>query len=174
MSEGRWTLAVLAVAVFGGVWYLAQKSEPPVAAAPSAATAAGAGTAIAVAQRVEPPSGIAAGEQDAGSAAAVARWIADANGGDAARRSEAISALARAPRQQALPVLHRVLIAGEPSVDRPLALRSLRELALQQGDADGKVREAIREAIYHSDDQHPGLMGDAQEALDVVEESELR
>ena len=57
---------------------------------------------------------------------------------------------------------------GEPSVDRPLALQSLRDLALNRGDPESAIRNAIREAIYHGDDQTMGA--DAQEALDVIEE----
>ena len=175
MSESRWALLVLAAAVFGGVWYLAQKSdaadgaEPaPTAQAPVAAATATPAAALPTTDTPTPPEARAASPED------ISKWIADVSGGDAARRAAAISALASAPREQAVPVLRRVLNGGEPSVDRPLALRSLRELALQQGDADGKVRDAIREAIYHSDDQNPTLMADAQDALDVVEESEMR
>ena len=98
----------------------------------------------------------------------VTRWSAEATGGDAAKRAAAITALAQAPVAQALPVLRRVLLNGEPAVDRPLALQSLRDLALNQGDPNSSIRNAIREAIYHGDDQT--IAGDAQEALDVIEE----
>ena len=50
-------------------------------------------------------------------------------------------------------MLARLLTDGEPQVDRPLALRSLRDLALNQGDADSAIRDAVRHAIYHGDDQ---------------------
>jgi hypothetical protein len=59
-------------------------------------------------------------------------------------------------------------------VDRPLALQSLRELALASGDGDGKVREAIRELLYHGDGQHEPLMADAQRVLDDIEAAESR
>ncbi|MBC8024800.1 MAG: hypothetical protein H7Y89_02305, partial [Steroidobacteraceae bacterium] len=98
-------------------------------------------------------------------------WIVDATAGDAARRAAALRSLARAPRAQALPVLKRALMDGEPAVDRPLALQSLRELALEQGDGDGAIRDALRGAIYHGDDNMPETL---QETLDVIEESELR
>jgi hypothetical protein len=101
----------------------------------------------------------------------VTRWSADAAGGDAGKRAAAITALAQAPVAQALPVLRRVLMNGEPSVDRPLALQSLRDLALNRGDPESAIRNAIREAIYHGDDQT--MAADAQEALDVIEESLL-
>jgi hypothetical protein len=104
----------------------------------------------------------------------VARLIEEAQGGDAGKRAVAIAALAQAPRDQALPALHRIVTNGEPLVDKPAALNSLRELALGQGDQDGKVREALREVLYHDDGQNPPLQLAAQEALDVVEESEMR
>jgi hypothetical protein len=61
---------------------------------------------------------------------------------------------------------------GEPAVDRPLALQALRDLALNRGDPQSAIRNAIREAIYHGDDQT--MTADAQEALDVIEESLLK
>jgi HEAT repeat protein len=90
--------------------------------------------------------------------------------GDAAKRATAIAALADAPKAQAVPVLRRLLTDAEPQVDRPLALRSLRDLALNQGDADGTIREAVRNAIYHGDDLTK--TDDVQEVLDIIEESE--
>jgi hypothetical protein len=100
----------------------------------------------------------------------VAKLIADTASGDAATRAAAIAALAEAPRTEALPVLGRILTDGEPEVDRPLALRSLRDLALNQGDADGAIREAVRHAIYHGDDF---TKADAlQETLEIIEESQ--
>jgi len=101
----------------------------------------------------------------------VAEWIADTASGDAAKRAAAIAALAEAPREQALPVLGRILTDGEPQIDRPLALRSLRELALNQGDADGAIRDAVRRAIYHGDDFTK--VDEVQETLDIIEESQL-
>jgi hypothetical protein len=100
----------------------------------------------------------------------VTRWIVDTGSTDANARSAAIAALARGPREQVLPVLRRVLLNGEPTVDRPLALRSLRDLALAQGDADSAIREALREVIYHGDDE--SFTANAQDALDAVEQSE--
>jgi len=101
-----------------------------------------------------------------------AQWIAETASGDASTRAAAIAALAEAPRAEALPVLSRLLTDGEPSVDRPLALTSLRELALNQGDADGAIRDAVRHVIYHGDDFTK--VGDAQETLDIIEESLMR
>lgn len=101
----------------------------------------------------------------------VAKWIADSASGSATTRAAAITALADAPREQALPVLGRILTDGEPDVDRPLALRSLRDLALNQGDDDGAIRDAVRHAIYHGDDFTK--VEDAQEVLDIIEESQL-
>ena len=106
------------------------------------------------------------------SADTVSQWIADTMSSDAAKRATAIAALAEAPKAQALPVLRRLLTDAEPQVDRPLALRSLRDLALNQGDTDGAIREAVRNAIYHGDDQTK--TDDVQEVLDIIEESEHR
>ena len=106
------------------------------------------------------------------SAATVSQWIADTMSSDASKRSTAITALANAPKAEALPVLRRLLIDAEPQVDRPLALQSLRDLALNQGDADGAIRDAVRNAIYHGDDQT--RKDDVQEVLDIIEESEHR
>jgi len=107
----------------------------------------------------------------AASSKTTAQWIADTASGNAATRAAAITALAEAPRTEALPVLKRILTDGEPQFDRPLALRSLRDLALNQGDADGAIRDAVRHAIYHGDDQT--RVDELQEALDVIEESQL-
>jgi hypothetical protein len=100
------------------------------------------------------------------------QWIADTGSTDAGKRSTAITALAQGPREEVLPVLRRVLLNGEPTVDRPLALKSLRDLALAQGDPDNRVRQAMREVIYHGDDE--ALAAGAQEAIDAVEVSEAR
>jgi hypothetical protein len=106
----------------------------------------------------------------AASPGTVEQWIADTTSGDAAKRAAAIAALAEAPRAQALPVLGRLLTDGEPQVDRGLALRSLRDLALNQGDDDGAIRDAVRHAIYHGDDFTN--VDDVQEVLDIIEESQ--
>jgi hypothetical protein len=103
---------------------------------------------------------------------AVAQLIADSASGDAGKRAAAIAALADAPRAEALPVLGRILTDGEPQIDRPLALRSLRDLALNQGDDDGAIRDAVRQAIYHGDDLTK--VDDVQEVLDIIEESQQR
>jgi len=99
----------------------------------------------------------------------VASLIAATGSGDAATRAAAITALAEAPRAEAVPALGRILTDGEPEIDRPLALRSLRDLALNQGDADGRIRDAVRHALYHGDDYTKA--DDVQEALEIIEES---
>jgi hypothetical protein len=163
-------LAVIAaVAVVSG--YVVRKRNEPVAAA--AVTPPALQTSAPV-EPITSTSGAAnpANEVPAATPENVAKWIADAMGGDAGKRASAIAALAHAPRADAIPVLRRILTDGEPQVDRPLALRSLRELALTQGDADGAIRDAVRNAIYHGDDQTP--TDDVQEVLDIIEESELK
>jgi len=128
----------------------AAPSSMPVLASPPAADAA-----VATAKPAE-----ATVEQ-------VAAWVGDTQGDDAGRRAAAIAALARAPRAAAIPALRQVLATGEAGVDWPLALKSLTQLALEQGDEDGAVRNVIREAIYHGDGGNvPSL---AQDALDTVE-----
>ncbi len=97
----------------------------------------------------------------------MAAWVADTQSEDPQRRASAIAALARAPRAMAVPALRQVLTTGETSVDRPLALKSLSQLALEQGDDDGSVRNVIREDIYHGDGAELGTL--AQSMLDDVE-----
>jgi hypothetical protein len=102
----------------------------------------------------------------------VARLIAETASADAQLRANAISELAKAPKSEALPVLRGVVINGEPSIDRPLALQALRDLALYQGDDNGAIRSAVREVIYHGDDEE--FAASAEEALEIIEESEMR
>ena len=102
------------------------------------------------------------------SAENVEEWIADAAHQDPAKRSAAIIALARAPKEQAVPVLRNALEIGDES-DRQLALRALHTIAIEQGDEDGQIRSALRDAIYHSDDD--GVSQSAQgylEDLDTI------
>jgi hypothetical protein len=102
----------------------------------------------------------------------VTRLIAETASADPQLRAKAISALANAPKSEALPVLRNVLTDGEPSIDRPLALQALRDLALYQGDDDGAIRSAVREVIYHGDDD--AFASTAQGALEIIEESEMQ
>jgi hypothetical protein len=174
MTLRRRTTLLLAIATVGVAAtigaYLSSDSEVPVADATTT-------VASGIPQSASPPT-VSVATPDSSSIAspiapgAVARWIEDASSGDAGKRATAIAALATAPRADALPVLRRLLTDGEPEVDRRLALRSLRDLALNQGDADGRVRDAVRHAIYHGDDQTPA--DEAQDVLDVIEESERK
>lgn len=97
----------------------------------------------------------------------VARWITAATAVDPKTRAAAITALAAAPRSQAIPVLRDVLAVGDPEVDRQLALDSLHVLALEQGDADGKIRKVLREVVYHGDDE--AVAKTAQSILEDIE-----
>ena len=81
-------------------------------------------------------------------------------------RLSAIRRLSQAPREQALPLLRRVLLNGEPGTDRPAALQGLRALALAQGDDDQRIRDAVREVVYHGDDEAFAAL--AQETIDVI------
>jgi HEAT repeat protein len=97
----------------------------------------------------------------------VERWIVDTQSNDAKTRAAAIAALANAPKARAMPALERVLESGEPQVDRQIALQSLHMLALNDGDENGRIRDAIRHAIYHSDDE--GVTQSAQAFLEDIE-----
>lgn len=97
----------------------------------------------------------------------VERWIVDSQSHDAKTRAAAISALANAPKAQAMPALERVLESGEPQVDRQIALQSLHALALSDGDENGRIRDVIRHAMYHSDDE--GVAQSAQAYLEDIE-----
>lgn len=170
MKPVYWVIAFVAGAALASAWHWSADrgaETPPPKAAPAAVmpsvSAVGAG-----ALETGPHSAAVAAPTDA----EVTRWIAELRSPDAGTRATAIGALADAPRARALPALRHVLLNGEPLVDRPMALNSLRELALGQGDADGGIRQAIREVIYHGDDE--SLAAGAQDALDVVEESELK
>lgn len=97
----------------------------------------------------------------------VGRWITDSQSNDSRIRAVAIEALANAPKAQALPALERVLESGEPQVDRQIALRSLHRLALNDGDDNGAIRDVIRHAMYHSDDE--SVTQSAQAFLEDIE-----
>jgi len=163
MKELRYLL--LGVIVIGAGGLIIAHTQPdaapsgnPLAVTPAASPSSVVRTAVSASPASTPTS-----------TKSTAQWIADTSSGDAATRAAAIMALAEAPRGDALPVLGRILESGEPNVDRSLALIALRDLALNQGDADGAVRDAIRHVIYHGDDFTRA--DDAQEALDVIEES---
>jgi hypothetical protein len=97
----------------------------------------------------------------------VERWIVDTQSNDAKARAVAIAALANAPKVRAMPALERVLESGEPQVDRQIALQSLHTLALSDGDENGRIRDAMRHAMYHSDDE--GVTQSAQAFLEDIE-----
>jgi HEAT repeat protein len=164
MKPFYWMI-VLAGAALAGAWYFREPADVPAAGKEIVLPATAAPTTVITPTASTPvPEATPAPDQ-------VASWLQDLNSADAAKRDAAITALATAPREQALPALRNVLTSGE-HVDRPQAINSLRELALGQGDADGRVREIIREVIYHGDDE--ALATQAQDALDVVEEAEMK
>lgn len=159
-------VAVIAGAAVVGVWCFRESPESPAGKQTVAAPAM-----VATANSPVPTTTSALAPEAAPTPNEVAHWLEDLHSADPAKRDAAITALATAPREQALPALRGVLTSGEIN-DRPQAINSLRELALAQGDADGRVREIIREVIYHGDDET--LATQAQDALDVVEESEMK
>lgn len=118
-----------------------------------------------VSEQEEAPTQAASPRQVA--SADVERWIVDTQNIDAKTRAAAIAALANAPMTRAVPALERVLESGEPQVDRQIALQSLHTLALNDGDENGRIRDAIRHAMYHSDDE--GVTQSAQAFLEDIE-----
>jgi hypothetical protein len=146
----------------------AEPSTRSTAASPSVQSAQTATPSEATAPISQPaPADAPPPSSQAASSNAVAQLQADVTGNDPAKRTAAIAALASAPRSQALPALRRVLSAGETDADRRLALISLHTLARNQGDADGGIREAIRDAIYHGDNED--VTSAAQAVLGDVE-----
>lgn len=97
----------------------------------------------------------------------IAQQIKDTESTDAKTRAAAIAALADAPKAQAMPALEHVLDNGEPNVDRHVALHSMYSLALRDGDPNGQIRDVMRRAIYHGDDD--GVTQTAQSLLDDIE-----
>lgn len=96
----------------------------------------------------------------------LARLSADATGQDPRARAAAIVALGSAPKADAAPVLEQVLGVADDA-DRPLALRSLRTLAQNQGDADDRIRSVVRRVLYHESDET--LTQEAQATLEGIE-----
>lgn len=123
------------------------------------------------------PAAPAAGEVDPAapaevvSAEKVALLIREATGDNPGARASAIDALAAAPESEAVPVLQRVLASGG-DVDRQLALSSLHALALRQGDAEGGIRETLRQAIYDGGDE--AVASGAQTALEDIERDAMK
>ena len=105
------------------------------------------------------------------SADPVFQLATDVSSQDAATRAAAISALATAPPKQAISVLQEVLNSGDPRVDRPLALSSLREMALNHGDGDNRIRNAIRYAIQNGD---AAFVREAEAVLNEIESASSR
>lgn len=108
----------------------------------------------------------AAGAPQPPSSSDVANWIADATGSDARKRAAAIVALGSAPASDALPALASVLDTSDED-DRKLALTAMRALAQGQGDDDGRIRDVVRNTIYHGSDE--AVTTAAQATLDDIE-----
>lgn len=100
------------------------------------------------------------------SADPVFQLAADVSSQDTATRTAAISALATAPPKQAISVLQEVLSSGDPRGDRMLALHSLREMALNRGDPDNRIRDAIRYALQNGD---AAFVREAESVLSEIE-----
>jgi len=172
----RSTLIAVAVIIASGVVagiVLGRGGDTPAATiAKPAAAEAPATVTPRVTSPGESAAATAAPTVEALSEAELARLAEESMSGAATTRAAAIERLSQAPREQALPLLRRVLLNGDPAVDRPAALRGLQTLALAQGDGDQRIRDVMREVIYHGDDEN--LAADAQEALDIIAESEVK
>lgn len=145
--------------------HTAVANDPPPLAAPVRSD--GAASADAPTQAIPQSDQTAASNKNVATPDSVAQWIKDTSSPDAETRAAAIAALADAPAAQALPALERVLDSGEPSVDRHIALRSMYSLALRDGDTNGQIRDVMRHALYHGDDD--GVTQTAQSLLDDME-----
>src|SRR5690242_17117183 len=115
MKQIRYLLVAVIVLGAGAVIFAltrpdANANEPVAAASPKSLTPASAA----------PPAASPSVAATAAATKTTAQWIADTASGDAQTRAAAITALSEAPRTEALPVLSRILIDGEPVVDRPL------------------------------------------------------
>ena len=179
MSRTPLTVAALFavgfVAIFGYTRVMRPEVAQPVTVETS--TMGSVSTPIVTAQVSQPPDTpvesalpappAQASAPEVASAETVAQWAEDARGDDARKRAAAIAAMANVPKAQAVPVLQGVLTSGDREVDRPLALRTLRTLAERQGDEDGRIRDVLRQAIYHGDDDASTQA--AQETLGQVE-----
>jgi HEAT repeat protein len=175
-------ITLSAVAAIGALIYLHvtredAEQETATPAALRAPALASQGSAVAAAPvngvvNTQAALGVSANDPDATAAQPAApptidQLIKDTQSSDAQKRAAAIAALADAPKAKAVPALERVLESGEPQVDRQIALRSLHQLALKDGDPDSTVRDAMRRAMYHSDDDE--VTQSAQSLLDDIE-----
>jgi hypothetical protein len=97
----------------------------------------------------------------------LAKWTAETDDENAETRASAITALGTGPRPEVIPTLRKILETGRSEPDRQLALQSLRKLALEQGDADGVIRNAVRQVIYHASEET--MIGSARQVLDEIE-----
>jgi len=122
----------------------------------------------ALATQPEPAAVVSASSsaESATSASSIDQLIADATSSDPAARAAAIVALGNAPKQRVLPVLQSLASGGEIA-DRQSALKSLTKIAIEQGDSDRLIRDAIRQVISHGEDET--VTQSAQAALEAVE-----
>ena len=165
------SVIVVSLAVLGtlsGLAYVhANREDPPSPEVTTSVSTAEVAPppAPAVSEHEETPTQTASPRQIAN--ADVERWIVDTQSHDAKTRAAAIAALANAPKARAMPALERVLESGDPQVDRQIALQSLHTLALNDGDENGRIRDAIRHAMYHGDDE--AVTQSAQAFLEDIE-----
>jgi hypothetical protein len=174
MSRGMLLVLALFVTCFG--WFLRQRSVADSSPVMNSQTEVKIASQDAVSSHVSLQNDLIPAGQTADSAAGSSQGSTDAlnadqliaaiHGDNADARSAAITALENAPKAAAVPVLREVLSNGSPP-DQERALQSLRSLALDQGDADGGIRNVFREAIYHGSDE--AMVNSAQTTLDDVD-----
>ncbi|HTU67524.1 MAG TPA: hypothetical protein VMF52_16360 [Steroidobacteraceae bacterium] len=164
----RGTLIAVAVIIAGGAvaGLLLGRAQTGAAGSDDSDVSVAASAPVAVADGTAAPGDVTGSAVVAMSDAVLARLAQDAMVGPRDSRLAAIRQLSQAPREQALPPLKQVLLNGEPGYDRPAALTGLRDLALAQGDGDQRIRDAVREVIYHGDDE--SLSAAAQETIDAI------
>lgn len=97
----------------------------------------------------------------------LAKWIHETDDENAETRASAITALGTGPRPIVISTLRKVMEHGQTVPDRQLALQSLRKVALDQGDDDGAIRNAVRQVIYHASEQ--AMIGSARQVLNELE-----
>lgn len=158
-------VSIAMLGTLGGLAYVHATRDEPVHVETRSAAIAPAAKPVRIAPKISSPVEVSKPAEQA--TTDVSRWIADTRSDDARTRAAAIQALASAPQAQALPALARVLESGDPQIDRQIALRSLHTLALNEGDSEGRIRDTIRHAVYHSDDE--AVAQNAQALLEDIE-----
>jgi hypothetical protein len=157
-------VALLLALGFGGCWTWLQSASPrgvAVSAVPSRSEAAQLEPVSALADESRDPHLASPRGTEGGTRAAAV--VND----DPAARALAIRALGMAPSADAVPLLRQFMEAGEPQ-DRALAVAALRDVALREGDAGGRIRQLLRIQFHDGGDE--SVAQDARDALAELED----